>query len=51
MLLCQAHQLFAYFYVLADNAPAVGQYDISKGPCTHGGAVLFPKDRRFKETG
>ncbi|XP_028401900.1 hyaluronan-mediated motility receptor-like [Dendronephthya gigantea] len=34
-----------------EKTPAPGQYDISKGPSSHGNAVLFPKDKRFKEPG
>ena len=34
----------------ANQTPAVGQYDISQKP-SQGSATVFPKDKRFKETG
>lgn len=37
------------FIEKAPSTPAVGQYDVSKKVESAGGAVLFPKDKRFKD--
>ena len=39
-------------HITVPSNPAVGQYDVSKTPFAQlGGAILFPKDKRFKEPG
>ena len=52
-MLLDVFNLYHWFYSshIVNAIPAVGQYDISKGLTTQAKAALFPKDKRFKETG
>lgn len=52
-MLLDVFNLYHWFYSshIVNASPAVGQYDISKGLTTQAKAALFPKDKRFKDTG